>query len=158
MTGTPQAELQYESKTSPGISAPPAASVGLEQLARARNPVPLAYVTPETSASGPPGYREILVMSARVRTVAKVIGGIGWVVLGFGVIVFFERVLAGRSIWYLVGDVWELTPGAALIIVSLCLRLLAATAVAVRDIARNSFRDGAGRGTVNPSGNTPALP
>lgn len=91
-----------------------------------------------------PGYRDILAGAATVRTIAVIVAVIGWVgaiVYGLATIIFIAVAGPRDALPYLlVGGSAAVVHLVACLAISSLWQLGAGLSIAVRDIARNSFR------------------
>jgi hypothetical protein len=113
-------------------------------------PPVVSYAPPKPLEPGPPTYAQVLRDARWVRRLGQAVSGVGWIgVFGAAAWFAFLATKAGASHWR-VWKTWLLEPasvvwryallGAALVLVGSVLRLLGATALAMRDTARNTYR------------------
>ena len=119
-----------------------------------REPPVMPYAPPRSLEPGPPSYAQVLRDARWVRRLGQAISALGWVAV-FGAAAWYAYLAtrAGAHHWK-DWHAWLVAPalvawryalaGAACVIVGSVLRLLGATALAMRDTARNTFRPPAG--------------
>jgi hypothetical protein len=126
----------------------------LEQLgtAAARQPRSIDYRSPRASAaaitSDIPTYQAILRGDVWLRALAAIIAGFGWVSVGLAgllLLLTLPAAASGASLSGIVAFALSIGPallaGLLLLAVSAILRWAASVGLAIRDLARNSFRD-----------------
>jgi hypothetical protein len=126
-----------------------------------RVPPVMPYAPPRSLEPGPPAYAQVLRDARWVRRLGQGIAAVGWVgVFGAAAWYAYLATRAGAHHWkdwraWLVAPAlvpWKYAlAGAALVIVGSVLRLLGATALALRDTARNTFRAPAGEPVPDPA-------
>ena len=129
---------------------------------RSRPAPVMPYAPPKPAEQGPPSYAQVLRDARWVRRLGLALSALGWVgVFGAAAVFAYLATRAGAANWK-DWRAWLLEPaaaswrwaaaGAACVAAGSVLRLFGSTALAVRDLARNTFPPGPGQPRPEPDG------
>jgi len=154
MVPEPAPPLAYEAQpVQPAMADPMAAqdeddleSTELRELAEVARAIapqrPLSYRTPEANLQVLPGYQDIVTGAQWLNVLSAIIAVTAWLCI-VGGCVFFVLTMSQKNdlIFTMVPAVAAIAIGGGLIVAAALVRMAASLAMAVRDIARNSFQN-----------------